>query len=372
MGRFFVIVYLFTVLLVMLCTPAASGQDSDVNPCLKCHEDVYVKAISFRYKHSVVRDQCPVCHIYAEEKEEVAMRLDFPSARTEWLLNLDRLQDGQAYQAEVVLRDDYGNESAAYILDIADPELLTDEQQRTSYSAQSISNLKVDEILKRAFAQATISWDTDGPATSEIEFGVKGERVHRFKKNSLYTRHHRVTLNTLKHKSVYGFQAVSSDIYGNTVKSGAHILDTSLELPARPGSSNDERIPPSVKGLQAFRIEEDDGIYLEIRADKPGGLSLVVRAMDGTDQKHGSGLVPAHYSRIDVCVKCHPHDSSHPVGVKAESPKTRTPEGLPTIDDEIITCVTCHAPHGGERIYFSRFDYNKDLCMKCHLQKYSM
>ena len=111
---------------------------------------------------------------------------------------------------------------------------------------------------------------------------------------------------------------------------------------------------------------------MKVTANIPSGISITVKEANKVDEKHGFGLVPARYSRIDVCYKCHPHDSSHPVGVKAESPKIKTPDGLPTIEDGVITCITCHYPHGGERVHFNRFDYKKDLCMKCHLESYGM
>jgi predicted CXXCH cytochrome family protein len=122
--------------------------------------------------------------------------------------------------------------------------------------------------------------------------------------------------------------------------------------------------------MQLFRSPDQEGVYLKVTANKMSELSVKVKQPTAVDEKHGPGFFSERYSRIDICYTCHPHDSSHPVGVKAESPKIKTLDGLPTIRDGIITCVTCHKPHGGERAHYIRFDHKKNLCMRCHLQKY--
>jgi predicted CXXCH cytochrome family protein len=71
---------------------------------------------------------------------------------------------------------------------------------------------------------------------------------------------------------------------------------------------------------------------------------------------------------IDACYQCHPAEElgvSHPVGVRP-SAKTVIPDDLPTLTGGILTCSTCHDPHGGIRRYFARKDIKKDICVSCH------
>jgi predicted CXXCH cytochrome family protein len=328
-----------------------------------------MEAISYRYQHSVVKDKCPLCHINPEKKENVKACLNFPTMQKERIIYVDELSEDQKYQAEVILTDSTGKSCAPSIIDIIPEELWQPSETRSSLKLKKLSRVTVDEIKKRGFVQATISWETDVFATSEIEYRSRGTRGKTFKIKNLYTKEHKIILNGLKHKKKYYFRVVSRDIYGNTQESKEYTLNTSEEFFRINESIINDSILPAVEHLQAFR-GQNKGLYLKISANKPCEISVKLKEIIEEDEKHGFGLLPARYSRIDICYKCHPHDSSHPVGVKAISPKIRTPEGLPTIEDGIITCVTCHKPHGGERVHYNRFDFKKDLCMRCHLQKY--
>lgn len=74
---------------------------------------------------------------------------------------------------------------------------------------------------------------------------------------------------------------------------------------------------------------------------------------------------------IEVCSKpeCHPPQDlgiSHPVGINAEGEETQIPNDLPTGDEEIILCITCHNPHGGDKEHLVRPTISKKLCAACH------
>ncbi|OGP25990.1 MAG: hypothetical protein A2067_00630 [Deltaproteobacteria bacterium GWB2_42_7] len=65
-------------------------------------------------------------------------------------------------------------------------------------------------------------------------------------------------------------------------------------------------------------------------------------------------------------MRCHAQGASHPVGIMSKGPKTKIPAELPTVEGGIITCVTCHYAHGGNKRYFARLDFQRDMCMACH------
>ncbi len=71
---------------------------------------------------------------------------------------------------------------------------------------------------------------------------------------------------------------------------------------------------------------------------------------------------------IDVCYSCHPgirSVASHPVRIYATG-DTRIPDELQTIKDGMITCATCHNPHGGEGKKLVREVIKTKLCVTCH------
>jgi predicted CXXCH cytochrome family protein len=66
----------------------------------------------------------------------------------------------------------------------------------------------------------------------------------------------------------------------------------------------------------------------------------------------------------ETCIKCHPASigGDHPIGV---IPRV-IPEGLPLDEENTITCITCHEPHGKNTAdKLLRKEFNK-LCVACH------
>lgn len=72
---------------------------------------------------------------------------------------------------------------------------------------------------------------------------------------------------------------------------------------------------------------------------------------------------------IDVCYSCHPAGglgTSHPVRIYATGNDTVVPDTLPTVKGGMITCVTCHAPHGAPGKNLVREEIKTKLCVACH------
>jgi predicted CXXCH cytochrome family protein len=72
---------------------------------------------------------------------------------------------------------------------------------------------------------------------------------------------------------------------------------------------------------------------------------------------------------VTACYQCHPASSlgtSHPVRLYGGK-GVRIPDELPTVDG-MLTCVTCHDPHGsaGEKLVRERIKTR--LCVACHYQ----
>ena len=371
MSRFLEVLTPLALSIILIFNTSASGEETQPNLCMTCHEDVYVKALSYKYQHSVVISQCPICHINPDSSNEVKTDLTFSPMSNEWIVYLDQLTEDQLYKAEVTATDSNGKICKPSSMDIIPGDAWEHKEPRPAFVLTELTGLSVDEIKKRGFAKAVISWDTNTFATSEIEYRLIGKGPRTFRLDNQFTKEHKVILKGLKHKSLYYFRAASRDIYGNTLRSEEYTIDTSSELSLKKVPEVKNLILPFINSMQVFRKSKDEGLYMKVSLNKPSELSVKLKEIGQEDKNHGFGLVPPRYSRIDACYTCHPHGASHPVGVKAVSPKIKTPDGLPTIEDGIITCVTCHEPHGGNRLHYNRFDYKKDLCMRCHLKKYS-
>ncbi|MCP3177765.1 hypothetical protein MJO47_11680 [Desulfuromonas sp. KJ2020] len=74
---------------------------------------------------------------------------------------------------------------------------------------------------------------------------------------------------------------------------------------------------------------------------------------------------------IEVCLSCHSDTdlgASHPVRLYARRGSTIIPEELPTIEDGMMTCVTCHGPHGAPARQLVREIVKTKLCVTCHIR----
>lgn len=89
------------------------------------------------------------------------------------------------------------------------------------------------------------------------------------------------------------------------------------------------------------------------------------------DPRHGYGFLPERFSTLDVCVSCHKMDS-HTIDRRVSRNTSHNVQGLPTIENGRITCVTCHFPHGGENIHLVRAGGIQDLCSQCHEKRYQL
>ncbi|MBU0679937.1 MAG: hypothetical protein KKD73_00795 [Proteobacteria bacterium] len=89
----------------------------------------------------------------------------------------------------------------------------------------------------------------------------------------------------------------------------------------------------------------------------------------GPGQEPHPLLVTTEFATIDLCYSCHPESglgSSHPVRIYTKGKETLIPATLPTAKDGMLTCVTCHDPHGGENKALVRELIVTKLCVACH------
>ena len=139
---------------------------------------------------------------------------------------LSGLQPETTYSLIVRGSDAYGNEASS------DTHTITTS---TDTRSPKISNLTIEGIAKSlgsrqdAQAQFVITWRTDEPATSQVEFGegASGSYQQSTKKDESLTQNHLVIISGLTPSKVYHLRALSTDSAKNT----GHSIDTIAVAP---------------------------------------------------------------------------------------------------------------------------------------------
>jgi predicted CXXCH cytochrome family protein len=350
------------VYFLLVCTAGAEGPVTD--ECIKCHEKVYLKAISYSYQHSILREACTHCHVKITNQGETYATLNFSTFQKEQFVHIKDIDEERRYEAEVIITDERGTKGLPKRVKT---HLTNPSEQSIQFAdIKTISDVSVDEVKKGGFVRAVLSWDTNAYSTSEVEYWTDNSRKSRFSSGSIFAKRHSVILNRLRHSTLYTFKVISRDTYGNLLESSEYSIDTSNNF-IKPGNTSYN--PPVITHLDTLTIEGERGVFLKVFSNKASQLKIKLIEIKDMDLKHGFGLLDPMVVRIDTCTKCHPRGTSHPVGVKAEGRKIRNPKELPTIDGH-ITCVTCHSPHGGNNAFFARYDRNRDICILCHIGGY--
>lgn len=99
------------------------------------------------------------------------------------------------------------------------------------------------------------------------------------------------------------------------------------------------------------------------------GITLREPAPESTDSAPGEHprLRSPEDLAIEACYQCHPKatlGTSHPVRLYGGR-NVRIPDELPTVNG-MMTCVTCHDPHGGQSQMLVRTLIKTKLCVTCH------
>ena len=381
MGKYILSAALFLVLaavwvlLWMLPANISWSRGGASNNCKDCHsgpkakelklEDVYEKIATLQYRHSVVEEEkCEQCHIIKGFKTGRRWEITSSDTQREQIFFLKDLSWDRKYQIDLKIKDSSGKEIAVTPLQFIPSQITT--SMNNNQKAPLIKNVTVSEIRQAVFLEATIIWETDKPSNSIVEYGFTPQYGEMAVAEKIFANGHKITMAGLKAGKQYHYRAISRDIFGNVGVSNDFILDTTVQIKKDDGEKITDRMMPQAKEVSVFKINGTNDIFIKLLTDKPVKAYVVVNEPAEID-KHGFGLAPASFSRIDACVKCHSQGASHPVGIRSMGPKTKIPSELPTIEGGMITCVTCHYPHGGNKKHFARLDSERDLCIKCHI-----
>lgn len=385
---------------------------SDETRCLQCHQEVYDEISSYSFPHSdFVQNNCEGCHIKGKVVTSTSKNKGFwgrriwgrklmktvsqdkfsirsleklqgkvvksPGFSLENMVVLNNLEGDSAYKIRISITDKFGKKNQSDILSFVPDtisEFLVDD-----LTPSIIRGLETSRIENSVFSTAEIVWSTDKPTDSMVEYGLtKDYGASSF--SGLYSRNHKIVLNGLNSNEIYYYRVISTDLFGNKSISGDYSFDTSKSLNNPPKTLKiNNGIKPIFRMIKILRLKtaniDKKGIRVGILYSSSNEVKSSFEYVEeknsvGVDIEainHGKwGLKGWRETGLESCKNCHSQGpASHPVGV-ASSESVRITENLPTGEGGVITCVTCHTPHGGKLKFLARVDFKRDMCIMCH------
>ncbi len=164
---------------------------------------------------------------------------------TNHFATLSDLKPNTRYQLILISRDKGGNEARLEI------ELTTPVQPYAT--PPMISGVKVFNITD---SSATISWVTDKPATSQVEYGETDSYSLITPSDEELTTYHSITLTGLKPTNTYHFRVKTEDAGGNEVMSEGRTFTTlsaaaaAVEIGAEVGKRAPDFTLPTLDGKE--------------------------------------------------------------------------------------------------------------------------
>lgn len=122
---------------------------------------------------------------------------------------------------------------------------------------------------------------------------------------------------------------------------------------------------PKITPLYSWvEIQRMEGVSIE---NSPAALEASIQ--EGATADGHPMLIGKEDLSINACYRCHPESTlgtSHPVRLYGGH-DVRIPDDLPTVDG-MLTCVTCHDPHGAAGKMLVREAIKTKLCVACHFK----
>ncbi len=365
--------------------------------CLSCHDDVYQKGIKSFYLHTPFVDkECTTCHLGQESTlskrgkiiitKEIAVPIIFSgySYLKENNVLVEDIIPEATYDINITVEDRIGRTLEKKYTGITPARLqdaMTDDMK-----SPVISGINIGPIKKEVFLETTIAWETDEPSTSCVEYGFSDQYGQLASKDTTaLTKHHTVTLYDLTGGKKHHFRVKSRDVSGNEAVSKDYVFNATVSQDSDDRATEKKTEELAIASQLVFVLGSKLGIYVEtttpakmtvecIKVKTASAKTELLAspaaspdAQESINDQHRY-LVTKEELAIKGCHRCHPPEIlgvSHPVGV-AQKGGTNVPDYLPTLEGGVITCVTCHEVHGGNRKHFTRMDATKDLCNTCH------
>ncbi|VAW37244.1 hypothetical protein MNBD_DELTA02-980 [hydrothermal vent metagenome] len=360
-------------LFVMTKLPVTMPFELALQGCQACHLDMFKVVDNFAFKHSET-EQCSMCHIKgalnAGERDK-SIQVNYPSSDNILFIDTNPYSE---YSAVVTVMDDTGLEAVSDKIEFVARDM---KEEPGEDKEPVITGLKVSEVKRGVFLTTVLTWKTDEPALSMVEFGTKDGYEFSVKASGHYVTDHRVSVDRFKVGKKYNLRAVSEDVFGNVAVSEP--IKVRINKPFM--DEQDEGEMPDEIVLGNFNVIKVGGkIALRWSSDirTMASIHLVEKAEEESDDrvalkdKHAPGLRNEMETGLASCQECHSGDEhmgvSHPLGSVDWDKVAVKFRGLPLGGGSEMMCSTCHESHGSNRGFMLRRS-KEDLCSACHKKR---
>jgi hypothetical protein len=163
---------------------------------------------------------------------------------------LGNLAEGHTYYFAVTAYDTSGNESTSSY------EVSKTISPPTDTSPPTIQIIDITGITETS---ATISWTTDEPSTSQVEYGTTPSYGSTTSLDGSLVAGHAQTISGLSPSTLYYFRVSSTDASGNTAVSNGYTFTT---------ATTPDTAPPVISGVAASNIGETS-VTISWTTDEP-------------------------------------------------------------------------------------------------------
>ena len=163
----------------------------------------------------------------------------------------DGLDDGSKYFYKLVSYDSEGNSYDSSIASFSTP------------ARPKVSNIRFQPVPGEPTSTQKISWDTNVPSSTLINYGKVGGGTTESQVSELVTAHE-ITIRGLEDDSEYSLVAQSRDAAGNLAVSDRQTFRTALDT--RPPKITNISIEPAIRGVGA---EARGQVVVSWRTDEP-------------------------------------------------------------------------------------------------------
>lgn len=376
-------------LMVCGCAAVSMAVSASDKQCEDCHRDIVSRGMGKRYIHMpFLKKQCNPCHVAGKvvtvptQKELQSIGNPLPEkirwfrdsygiADTHWiLLPADKVHGSLLFKA-------FDGGSRSPVQELTLPALGQLPTKADDGKAPVISQVRVLDVRRGISTSATLSWETDEFADSRVDYGLGSPNSSRVDRK--LTRKHEIILTGLDADRTYVYKISSSDLFGHQAQSAQLNFSTDKTFIA-PGSRFDESGGVGNTPKVDYRLFHQGESYLiEFNADRPVSISLGVpfeakiAAVQPTpvvaNEVTSHPVLKSEFeTSIRACDDCHAYlkqSYTHPVNVMPKSGMT-IPAEYPLLPDGRISCMSCHATHGGDYEYRLLKSGKKELCLGCH------
>lgn len=194
-----------------------------------------------------------------------AVELNTSRSESKYIVPLRDLKDGTKYFFKINSMDNDNHEYEGTTLSFTTPP------------APRISNLRFQPVETEPSSTQKVSWTTNVPTDSRLNYGVIGGTQLNASDGKMVTEHE-MTIRNLEDDKQYSLTALSRDAAGDVATSDRQVFQTALDT--RPPKISDVTVEPTVRGSGA---EARGQIIVSWTTDEPATSQVAYNSGLATD-----------------------------------------------------------------------------------------